>query len=103
VRGATKPEHYAIPQCFKYPIQFTTHQDTEKHVLNATSRLVQNHKRYPKSIRDQAARNIDKARVKLGRDPYRWPWKKKAAQPGQVIRLLPKGQQAAARRKMAAN
>lgn len=107
-QGATKAAHYALGECYKLPLFFykagkLRRVKSKRHILNATSRLSQRktYGKMPMWARDKAARNIDKARVMFGYRPHRWPWKRAAAKPAQVIRLLPKAKRAKARREVA--
>lgn len=67
-RGATKPEHYADPTNFKYPIHGKTKEETYEFVRAAIAYFAkpENHKRYPPAERRFVARRIYNAAKKVG-------------------------------------
>lgn len=67
-RGATKPEHYADPTNFKYPIHGRTKEETYEFVRAAIAYFCKpdNYKRYPPDERKYVARRILEAARKIG-------------------------------------
>lgn len=67
-RGATKPEHYADPKNFKYPIHGKTKEETYEFVRAAIAYFCKpdNYKRYPPEERRYVARRILAAAKKVG-------------------------------------
>lgn len=58
--GATKPEHYAWPEGFMYPIHDATH------VRAAASRFGKHKSSYPTEMRQTIAKRINEAKKKFG-------------------------------------
>lgn len=69
--GATRPEHYAYPDCYLYPLYFTSPAQSVKHIRNAAARFAQNKHRYPPAVRKIIERNIDIAKRQFGIGEYR--------------------------------
>ncbi|MCC6596889.1 MAG: hypothetical protein IT477_10315 [Rhodanobacteraceae bacterium] len=62
--GATRREHYAWPECYRYPIH------TPVYVRAAASKIARFADRLPKNVRKQVIDRIDRAKRKFKIGPY---------------------------------
>ncbi len=71
-KGARRPEDYAWPEGYKYPLVFRTKsgkikpQLTRKHIRAAARYYGKNRHLYPPPVRRKIARNINKAKKRFG-------------------------------------
>lgn len=71
-KGARRPQDYAWPAGYKYPLIFRTKtgklkgKETRKHIRAASSYFARNKHRYPPAVRREIARNINRAKKRYG-------------------------------------
>ena len=71
-QGARQPSDYAWPMGYKYPLVFRTSDGkvklgtTRKRIRVASSYYAQHKSRYPKRVRQQIAKNINRAKKRYG-------------------------------------